>query len=135
MQAGCIGLIQAEATFDPEKAAWGTWAGYYIRREMQEALELWESHIRAHKQSISLDEPLADTEGITLADALEDPSANTEEQADVSELQSVVRQRVSALPAGREIVELCDLKGATMAEAVHRTGMPVGYARRRKYKA
>lgn len=60
----------------------------------------------------------------TLADTIPDPSAGIEEQADRAEVQAAVRQRVEALPMGREMVVLCDLEGKTTAEAAAMLGMP-----------
>ncbi|MEA5013138.1 MAG: sigma-70 family RNA polymerase sigma factor [Candidatus Limiplasma sp.] len=129
MQAGHIGVIRAEKTYNPSKGAFGTWAGYYIQSELQAALGLRGARIRAHREAVSLDEPHGE-EGGTLAETISDPSANFEEKQEAEELRAVVRARVEAMEneRQREIVKRCDLDGQTVAAASKALGLTVGGA-------
>ena len=137
MQAGAIGVLRAQETYDESKGKWTSWAGNYIQTEMQEALGLRGTRIRAHRQAISLDKPIAEDTTGTLQDTLLDPSADIEEQSDLAELQRAVRASVEALgvPVWRELVERCDLEGKTMAEAAKELGIDPKSARQAKYRA
>lgn len=39
-QSGCMGLIEAAKTYRPELGTWGTWASFYIRKNIRETLGL-----------------------------------------------------------------------------------------------
>ncbi len=119
MQAGHIGLMRAEGTYRPDKGKFTTWAGYYVQQEMQAALGLRGTRIRAHRGAVSLDAPTGEDESCSLMDILPDPSADIEAMEDHAELQAVVLERVEALEKEtyRELVKRCDLQGQTIAAA------------------
>ena len=125
LQAGAIGVMRAEATYNPDKGKWANWAGGYIATEMQAALGLRGKRVRAHRLAVSLDEPLS--EGFTLSDTLPDASTDIEQQEDTAELTVTVRERVEAI--GGDIIRLVDLEGKTIVQAAEATGMSYNAAR------
>ena len=76
IQAGYMGLVEAERTFDASKGkSWAGWAAYYIRRAMREAVGINTTRERAHLHTVSLDEPLGDdADSDTRLDNLADES-------------------------------------------------------------
>ena len=73
--------------------------------------------------ALSLDATLLEGEEITLADTIASPD-DTEEGFDQDELVQAVRASVDALPDGqRELVQLHDLQGQSIAAAGRRIGL------------
>lgn len=119
MQAGYMGLIEAERTYDESKSKWSTWAAYYIRKAMREAVGINTTRIRAHHHAISLDAPLGDEDDdATLMDKLEDESIPDASSGLIeAERAAAVREAVSRLEGQkRDVVELHDLEGQSLAQ-------------------
>ena len=120
LQAGRIGVLLATKTFDAEKGAFGTWAGYYIRKEMRKALNL-QRRKWPDRYAVSLDKPIPWAEERTLFDTLTDGS-DLEEQAlaqgTEAYIRTVVHECMDALSwKQRMAVQLCDLDGMTGKQA------------------
>ena len=93
-QAGFFGLVRASETFEEGRGAWSTWAAYYIRNAMRDAL----GRHRSEPEIMSLDAPIDGTDDITLGDAIADTSAPLPEvEAVLSDRQRQVRAAVDAL--------------------------------------
>lgn len=76
MQAGIIGVWDAAKTFKPESGkTWASWAAYYIRREMRNALGIATTRRRADLGAISLYQHIGDDpDGLTIEDTIPDNS-------------------------------------------------------------
>lgn len=93
-QAGFFGLVRASETFEEGRAAWSTWAAYYIRNAMRDAL----GRHRSQPELVSLDAPIEGTDDLTLGDVIADTSAPAPEaEAVLSDRQWQVRAAVDAL--------------------------------------
>ena len=129
-QAGFIGLVLAEKTFNPSKGkTWARWAAWYITREMGKALGY--SHgKRVRPGTISLDEPIKedDPEGMTRKDAIADDSLpGMEDNLFLSDLQRDVRAAIDRLQRDQErtVIDMCDLGGNPYKAAAHALGVSV----------
>lgn len=125
-QAGFIGLIEAEQTYDPTKGkSWAGWAAYYIRREMREATGINSTRERAHLRAVSLDEPISDDDDVTRLDNLADESLPAADDGIImDERRAAVRAAMSRLePSRREVVQRYDLRGQSLAGAGECMGM------------
>ena len=106
-----MGLIQTVQTYDESKGAFSTWAGIYIKMEIQKVLGLSRRDQRSDHEAASLDEILPGAEDIMLLDTLE-ALDNIEGEYDYNELIQGVRGIVDTLTGlERELVELHDLQG------------------------
>lgn len=138
MQAGYMGLIEAERTYDESKGKWSTWAAYYIRKAMREAVGINTTRVRAHNHTISLDVPLDAGEGdITLMDILEDESIPEASSGLIEAERAVaVREAVHRLEERkREVVEKHDLEGQSFAEIGRSWGLTRERVRQLRDKA
>lgn len=125
-QAGFLGLVEAAKTWDPTKGAWSTWASYYIRKAMQDALGVYRKTIKA----VSLDTPLLDEEGAaTIGDMIEDKSLPPIGEA-IERMETVraVRQAVEEIEDTevREAIGCVYLRGMDHRAAAEALGIPVG---------
>lgn len=136
-QAGSIGLMRAEETYQPDKGKFTTWAGHYIRTEMQEALGLRGTRVRAHRGAIPLDAPTGEDESCSMMDILPDPSVDIEATQEQAQLQAVVRERVEALEdvTGWEVVRLAYLEGKDLAKASREMEIPPRAAQKARIRA
>lgn len=119
IQAGYMGLMDAEKTYDESKSKWSTWAAFYIRKAMREAVGINTTRIRAHHHTVSLDAPLGDEDDdATLMDKLEDESIPDASSGLIeAERAAAVREAVSRLEGQkRDVVELHDLEGQSLAQ-------------------
>lgn len=124
MQAGFLGLVAAAQTFDSGKASWTTWASYYIRNAILDALGMR----RKHARTVSLDTPLGDDpDGDTLSDLIPDESI-PDAGEDLQRIATVqtVRDAIRAIPSEqqRRALELVRLEGKTQREAAELLGVP-----------
>lgn len=120
VQAGFIGLINAAQSFDHKTGVWSSWAGLHIRREMRQAAGL---RGKQGPQTVSIDTPIADGEGITIADTLADTNLPDMDAAILQdETIKAVREAVTALEndAEREAIKSVYLDGLTASEAARR---------------
>lgn len=121
IQAGFLGLVQAQKTYNADCGKWGSWASFYIRNAMRETLEL-----RGKKQHecISIDAPLGeDADGDTLRDLLTDENApEIDTRIICAEVVEAVRKAVEAIPDSdaRRAVNYVRLQGQTRKETAKR---------------
>jgi len=140
-QAGYLGLIEAERTYDPSRGkSWANWAAYYIRRAMREAVGINSTRVRAHLHTVSLDEPLPGRdgeEGDTRGERLKDESLPAvDEQLLKDECRIAVREAVARLePDEGEVIELHDLEGLTYEHVGERLGIPAKRAQQLRENA
>lgn len=122
-QAGFLGLVKARKTWEPARSAWSTWASFYIRSAMLDALGLRRKEVRA----VSLDAPLSDDEdALTIGDTIPDESqAPPGENVERLETVKAVRQAVAAIDDAevREAVTLVHLQGLTHNAAAEAMGI------------
>lgn len=129
MQAGRVGVLLAQASYDAGKGAFGTWAGYYIRTEMENALNL-RGRKRPDRLAISLDRPIPGAEELTLLDTLPDRTDMEEQtlaQGTDAYIRTVVHTCLDALPWDQRMaVQLCDLDGMNNEQAAAFLGVGSG---------
>ncbi len=135
IQAGCIGLMKAADSFDPNAGkSWSGWACWHIQMEFNSALGLRQGHFtRPHTGAVALDGPLrtGDGEGVTAGDLLADETLPDADEAILrDELCRDVREAVARLKSEgqRQVVELCKLRGFSYRQAAERLGVSVGQA-------
>lgn len=120
LQAGRLGVLLAQATYDAGKGAFGTWAAYYIRTEMEKALNL-KGRKRPDRLAISLDRPIPGADDLTLLDTLPDRTDMEEQtlaQGTDAYIRTVMHTCLDALPwEQRMAVQLCDLDGMNNEQA------------------
>lgn len=75
MQEGAIGLLQAVEKYDQDKGKFAAYAAYWIKNAMLKTM-------RRQVDTISLDEEIDDTEGLTLGDTISDGSNISEQVID-----------------------------------------------------
>lgn len=116
VQAGRLGIMRAQATYNPGKGAFSTWAVYYIRQEFQQILP--------RVRPVSLDAEVGE-DGVPLVDLLPDKSEGAETRMERQAVRETVRERVGMLPqAQRQAVTLHDLEGRSMEETAEACGKP-----------
>lgn len=134
LQAGALGLVEAEKTYQPEKGAWATWASFYIRSAMLEALGL-----RGGKREpfvMSLDAPAYTDDGesseITLLETLADPTnPDMDGLLLEDEIVLTVRAAVDDLPEDqRAVTRLHDLQGNPYTKCDELLELNTGESRR-----
>ena len=124
-QAGFLGIIDAARTFDGDKGAWSTWASYYIRTAILNALGIRKR--RPEDGALSLDVPAnpEDGQGETLLDLIPDASLPEIDAGLIrEEVRAVVRLAVGHIQDERQrrALELTHLEGSTIKEAAARLG-------------
>ena len=137
MQAGFIGLVRAEQSFDPAQGkTWAAWAAWYVRRECEKLLGLRNGRfIRADTGAETLDRPVAgmDDSGVTLKDTLADDSLPDADAALLSrELADGVRAAVDRLESDRlrRAITLMQLEARSARAAAADMGVTPAQARR-----
>lgn len=134
IQAGAMGLLEAEKTFLPDKGAWSTWASFYVRKAMLEALGL-----RGRKSEpliVSLDAPAYTDDGepseITLLETLADPTnPDMDGLLQEDEIVRTVRAAVDDLPEDqRTVTRLHDLEGNPYTKCDELLALNTGESRR-----
>lgn len=119
-QAGFLGMIEAVRTFDSDKGAWSTWASYYIRKAIIDALGVRKQ--RPEDGALSLDVPAnpEDTQGGTLLDMIPDTSLPEIDAGLIrDEIIAAVRMAIESIQDNRQrrALELTHIEGATAREA------------------
>ena len=127
MQAGFLGLAAAVDAWEPDRWAWSTVATGYARNAMRKAVGIAGTRRRAHLGAMSLDAPLPGSEDgdTTRADLLADDSLpDADERVLDDERRAAVREAVSRLEGHkRDVVDLCDLQGQTLAQVGESLGV------------
>lgn len=138
-QSGFFGLIDAQRTYEAERGSWITWASYYIRNAMLDALGLRtvngtyeitnaDGETERHRFFVgSLDAPAYDDESdVSLGDTVADDSLPpTDEGLIAADDAQAVRDAVADLqnPMQRDAISKHYLEGQTMAA----TGEALGF--------
>ena len=119
IQAGFMGLVDAQATYDETKGGWVKWALWFIEREINAALGRRDGHwVKAHAGTLSLDAPLSEDSDETGLDGLADDTLPpVDDNLVLSDDCRLVRECVSDLADDRqrEVVERWQLGGETQA--------------------
>ena len=104
MQEGFFGLCKAAEKFDPQKGVvFIAYAGYWIRQAMQRSITNGRRRADIIESAVSLDEPLTEADGLTLADTIIDDEA--EKTAIAGDISRIVRAKVRELPdRQREVI-------------------------------
>lgn len=119
-QAALIGILAAVDTFSPERGGFLTWATYYMRKEIREALGIRSSKERVEYHCRSLDAPLSE-DGGTLADLLPDVgSVPLPEHVATQDVLRVFRQAIEEAEA--DLVEAVLFRGCTMMQLAEDRG-------------
>lgn len=141
-QAGFFGLVKAAETFDEAAGkSWACWASWFIRREFERALSLWNGKpTRPHFGALPLDAPLSsdDEEGGAFIDQLPDESLpDIDAGALNDDLKNSLRAALEQLrdPRGRQIVQCCDLDRRPFTTAADALGISVERVRQIRNKA
>lgn len=137
MQAGFIGLMRAEGTYQPDKGKFSSWATFYIKKELQTALGLNVPRLRAQREAVSLDAPIGEDEACCMGDILPDPSTDIEPKIEQTELQAAVRERVDAIEdqEAREVVRLAYLEEKGLTIAAEEMGLSYKSAKNARIRA
>ena len=119
LQAGAIGALRAQKTFDPEKGSWSSWVALLMGQEMQAYCMLCGNKPDPCLHALSLDAPLMeDEDGLTLGETIPADNPDPLDDIDREQVGAIVRHAVSKLRADRrQAVELVDLDGMTIPEA------------------
>lgn len=126
-QAGCIGLLEAQRTFDSSKGTWGSWASVYIRKYIREALGRGK-----RLQTVPMDAPAYRDDDVTLGETLPDESIiPDDDRQQARELVETVRAAVDALPEDiAPVVRSVGLLELPVPKAARRMGMPESMIRK-----
>lgn len=132
LQAGALGLLEAEGTYQPDRGAWSTWASYYIRKAMLEALGL-----RGRKREppvMSLDAPAYtdDDCDVSLLETIPDTdNPDMDGLLLEGEIVLTVRAAVDDLPEDqRDVTRLHDLQGNSYVRCDELLELNTGESRR-----
>lgn len=130
-QAGFLGLVEAAQTYDPEKGGWFSWASFYIRNHMKDALGL-----RTRSGSCkctSLDAPAYADDDLALLDTIPDDTLpDMEQEVEISDTARIIREAVESLDdegARLAIVEYY-FKNKTLKRIADERGESVNAVRR-----
>lgn len=139
IQAGYMGLVEAERTYDPTKGkTWAGWAAWYIRREMRGAVGINTTRERPHLHAVSLDAPIGgEGDDLTLMDTLADEGLPDASSGLVeADRAATVRAAVERLEADRrEVIRRRDLQGMSYAVVGEGMGLTAGEVQKLRKKA
>lgn len=123
-QAAFLGIMRANKVFDPEKASFGTYAGFYARKEIRSLLGIKHGKIPPILQS--LDEPLNDDTDDTRLDLLADETIPDPDEALIdADRRQTVRDAVNRLQEDqRAVVSLHFFEGKTYHQAADAMNIP-----------
>lgn len=123
VQAGVIGLIRAQKTYDKEKGSWAKWAMFYIRTEMLTVCGFRGTKRRPEWGAASLDAPIGEDD-TTLLDMLASEYVDLHQGIEFEELRRIVRDCVEELQdeLQRKAIEYVDLDGMTYEKAAEAAG-------------
>ena len=122
--------MEALRGYNPNKGAFSTYLGYYVRKACRECLGLTGRERREHYSAISLDTPIGgEAKDLTVGDLIpDDDAALAFEQAEDAHDARLLRQALNAaldcLPDElADTIRLHDLGGLTMQEAADQQGI------------
>jgi RNA polymerase sigma-B factor len=123
-QAAYLGIMRARKAYDPEKATFGTYAGFYARYEIRALLGIMDR--KMPPVLLSLDEPLNDETEDTRLDMVADESIPDPDDALIAEdLRQTVRDAVNRLQEEqREVIALRFFEGLTYQETAAQMQIP-----------
>lgn len=124
--AAMLGILAAQATYEPARGSWATYSAYFIRRELCALLGIRDGRIKPG--TLSLDDPITTADGEdagTHLDQLPDDTLpDIDAGAVLDGLRGDVRTAVARLPdRQREIVERWQLDGETQERVAQRLGI------------
>ena len=133
-QIGFFALLEARETWRKDRGAWSTWASFYIRKAIREALGL-----RGKRQlrPVSLDVPIGEDGSDSLGDLITDENLPEADEAILQDdLVRAVREAVEAIKADlpRQAVRMVYLQGmhrTDVAKAMNVTVSTVSHLLRR----
>ena len=139
IQAGYMGLVEAERTFDPNQGkGWVGWAAWYVKGAMAAAVGIRGAKERPHLHAVSRDAPLGDDEGAgSLLDMREDESIPDASSGLVeADRAATVRAAVERLEADRrEVIRRRDLQGMSYTVVGEGMGLTVGEVKNLRVRA
>ena len=123
-QAAFLGVMQARKAYDPEKASFGTYVGYYARNEIRALLGIRNGKMPPFLKS--LDEPLNDETDDTLLDMVADESIPDPDEALIdADRRQTVRDAVNRLQEDqRTVVSLHFFESKTYQQAADEMNIP-----------
>lgn len=126
-QCAALGVIEAARTYKEDGgSSFLSWCAYYVRRECREALGLRGRTRWEHYASQSLDAPIVDGEGLTLADTLpsgEDVASDACSRSDDAIIIAKARHALKDIPAAWAVIRAVDLEDATIGAAAQALGL------------
>lgn len=126
-QCAALGVLEAARTYKEDGgSSFLSWCAYYVRKECREALGLRGRTRWEHYASQSLDTPLADGEGLTLADTIpsgEDVASTACARVDDASIIDKARSALAAQPAAWALIRAVDLEGRQIGAAAQALGM------------
>lgn len=140
-QSGFIAMMEAVATFDPDKAKFLTWLGYYLRKAFSEALGIntKRDNLDPINHATSLDAPLVDGEEATLEDVTPNPAdyiGEADRRMYLEQLHNELERALAALPEEEsEALRLRFYNGLSIKDTAKAGGITPDEARRREVKA
>lgn len=140
-QCAALGVLEAIRGYQADKGAFLTWCAFFIRRQCLSALGLTGRPRLEHYRKSSLDEPVPDTQDLTLMDCIEDDAAAAsfdavEERCWRETLRRDITEALDRL-AGQEgyIIRRHDLEGAGMSAIGAELGLEVPRVQQRRKTA
>lgn len=132
IQQGFFGLVTAYETYDENTGcSFGTWAGFWIRKEMRTLLGLRSTKKCPELYAVSLDKNLGSDENeFSLLDTLEDEHASEAyDSIESREIVEQIRQRISAIEHNlqRQTMQLTVIDGLTQKEIAEKLGVSASY--------
>ena len=117
-QCAALGVLEALRSYEPDKGAFTSWLGFYVRNACRDCLGLKGRDRREHYAAVRLDAPIgAGVEDLTIGDTIHDEGAALAfEQAEHAHDNAILRRDLDAaldrLPAlWREAIRKHDLEG------------------------
>lgn len=118
--AAMLGILAAQATYEPDRGSWATYSAYFIRKEVRALLGIRDGSMPPC--TLSLDDPITNEDGESAGTHLDQLPDNTLPDADagpiLDDLKRDVRAAVDDLPERqRTVVQRWQLEGGTQAQA------------------
>lgn len=140
-QSGFIAMMEATETFDPDKAKFITWLGYYLRKVFSDlvGIRTKQSNLDPINHAASLDAPLVDGEEATLEDVTPDPAdyiGEADRRIYLEQLHKELEWALSTLPEEEsQVLRLRFYSGLPRKDTAKIGGITPEEARKRESKA